>query len=388
MTQDIFSYPIKKIGIIGGGQLAKMTAQAAKQMGFYVTILAPVSQCPAAHIADAQIIGGLYEAEKLRALAQVSDVLTYDVEHIDVQTLKQLQAEGQLIYPSPSTLEIIQDKLQQKQILAQHGIPVPRFQAVTELTLASLAKDHFNLPLVQKARFGGYDGKGVLVIQNEKEMDNALPGSTFVEEWVDFTKELAMIVARTPTGKTTCYPVVEMVFDEKTNICDIVAAPAQIDPSLVEQARQIALHAVEALDGIGIFGVEMFLTRHQQILVNEIAPRPHNSGHYTIEACVTSQFEQLVRIISGLPLGLTHLLMPAAMLNLLGEKSYTGSPIIEGLSTALAIPGLSFHFYDKEITQPDRKMGHITILANQLETALAQLQQIKNQLKIKGTEKL
>jgi 5-(carboxyamino)imidazole ribonucleotide synthase len=386
MTQEIFSYPIKKIGIIGGGQLGKMTAQVAKRMGFYVIVLDPVSQCPAAHIADAQIVGGLYDAEKLRALAQVSDVLTYDVEHIDTETLKQLQTEGYLIYPSPYTLEVIQDKLQQKQILAKHNIPIPRFQALTELTTHSLA--HFGLPVVQKARFGGYDGKGVVVIQNEEDIVKALPAPTFIEEFIDFTKELAIIVARTPNRETICYPVVEMVFDDKTNICDIVVAPARIEPSLAEQARQIALRAIEALDGIGVFGVEMFLTRDRQILVNEIAPRPHNSGHYTIEACLTCQFEQLVRVISGLPLGASELLKPAVMFNLLGEPGYTGVPLIEGLTEALAIPGLSFHFYDKAITKPSRKMGHITILADQIETAIAQLQQIKNKLKIKGIEKL
>lgn len=386
MIQDIFDYPIKKIGIIGGGQLGKMTAQVAKRMGFYVTVLDPVPQCPAAHVADAQIVGGLYDAEKLRALAQASEVLTYDVEHIDTETLKQLQAEGFLIYPSPYTLEIIQDKLRQKQILAQHGIPVPRFQALTELTNDFLTD--FSLPLVQKARLGGYDGKGVLVIQNEEDIIKALPAPTFIEEFVDFTKELAIIVARTSNRETVCYPVVEMVFDERTNICDIVVAPARIEPSLAEQARQIALSAIEALDGIGIFGVEMFLTGEGQILVNEIAPRPHNSGHYTIEACLTCQFEQLVRVISGLPLGASELLKPAVMFNLLGEEGYTGMPMIEGLTEALAITGLSFHFYDKAITRPFRKMGHVTILSDQVETAMAQLQQIKNKLKIKGREKL
>lgn len=375
-----FPYPIKRIGIIGGGQLAKMSAQAAKQMGFYVTVLEPTPKCPAAHIADAQIIGSLYDAEKIRKLANVSDVLTYDVEHIDTETLKNLHQEGYSIYPSPKVLGIIQDKLKQKQVLAQHGVPVPRFEAIDNLTAEILAKTHF--PIVQKARKGGYDGKGVVVLKSPT--DDVLQTPSMLEEYIDFSKELAIIIVRSPTGETTCYPVVEMVFDDKTNICDIVAAPAQIDPAIAEKARQIALHAIEALAGVGVFGVEMFLTRDGQILVNEIAPRPHNSGHYTIEACLTSQFEQLIRVISGLPLGKSDLLKPAAMLNLLGEAGYTGDPLIEGLPAALAIPGLSFHWYDKMTTRPFRKMGHITILDDSLDRAITSIQDIKNILKIKA----
>jgi len=384
MKQNIFPYPLKRIGIIGGGQLGKMTAQAAKKMGFYVTVLDSVPQCPAAHIADSQIVGSLYDADKLRALADVSDVLTYDVEHIDTQTLKVLHDEGNTIYPSPYLLEIIQDKLLQKQTLAQYGVPVPHFEAVDELTIDTLAHVHF--PIVQKARHGGYDGKGVVVLKSSADVVNALPTPSMLEEFIDFTKELAIIIARNPSGETVCYPVVEMVFDDKTNICDIVVAPAKIDAATTERARQIALHAIEALDGVGIFGVEMFLTADGQILVNEIAPRPHNSGHYTIEACVTCQFEQLIRVISGLPLGISDLLRPAAMLNLLGEDSYTGQPLIEGLPAALAIPGLSFHLYDKEVTRPFRKMGHITIVDSELDNAIANIHLVKNILKIKGKE--
>lgn len=380
MIRDSFPYPLKRIGLIGGGQLAKMTAQAAQTMGFQVQILDPSPQCPAAVMANLSIVGGLYDADKLRELAEVSDVLTYDVEHIDTETLKVLYDKGHTIYPSPYLLEIIQDKLFQKQVLAQYGIPVPHFAQVDEVTAEYLANAHF--PMVQKARKGGYDGKGVVVLKSQEDVKNVLKVPSLVEEFVDFTKELAIIIARTATGETACYPVVEMVFDDKTNICDIVAVPARIAATTATQARQIALAAIEALEGVGIFGVEMFLTRDGRILVNEIAPRPHNSGHYTIEACVTSQFEQLIRIIGGLPLGSTDLLRPAAMLNLLGEANYSGPPVIEGLREALAIPGLAFHFYGKEVTQPYRKMGHITILDENLDNALIKLHQVKNILKV------
>ncbi len=380
MDKDVFPYPVKRIGIIGGGQLAKMSAQAAKQMGFYLTILDPTPKCPAAYIADAQIVGDLYDSQKLMQLAKVSDVLSYDIEHIDVQILKTLEKNGHHIYPLPSTLEIIQDKLKQKQVLAAHQIPVPNFTTVEQNNL----EQHF--PIVQKARKGGYDGKGVVVLKSIADKINLLQVPSMFEDFIEFKKELAIIIARDITGKIATYPVVEMIFDDKTNICDIVAAPARIDNKITIQARQIAIRAVEVLNGIGVFGVEMFLTQDDQILVNEIAPRPHNSGHYTIEACVTSQFEQLIRIISGLPLGKTDLLKPAAMWNLLGENGYTGSPIIEGLQTALAIPGLSFHLYDKAEVKPFRKMGHITILAENVDEAIEQIKCVENTLKIKGTK--
>jgi 5-(carboxyamino)imidazole ribonucleotide synthase len=385
-NKTIFPYPIKRIGIIGGGQLAKMSILAAKNMGFFVSILDSTSNCPAAHIADQYITGSLYDPEKIRTLAEVSDVLTYDIEHIDINTLQTLHDEGYIIHPAPAVLAIIQDKLKQKQLLAENGIPVPHFEPIEESNPDSLRKMGF--PIVQKARHGGYDGKGVMVLKSQADLTHSLKTPSMIEELIDFTKELAIIIARKEDGEMTCYPVVEMVFDDQTNICDIVAAPAQIDNATAELARQIALKAVEVLGGVGLFAVEMFLTKTGEVLVNEIAPRPHNSGHYTIEACMTSQFEQLIRAISGLPLGQTDLLKPAVMLNLLGEAGYTGEPLIEGLAEALSVAGLSFHFYDKAITQPARKMGHITILDNELDTAMAKLQKVKKTLKIKGKERL
>ncbi len=380
----LFPYPLMRIGMIGGGQLGKMTAQIAKKMGFYITVLDPTPQCPAAQIADVHIIGSLYDAEKLKQLAQVSDVLTYEVEHVDTITLKTLEKNGVIIRPAPLLLEIIQDKLIQKQKLVQYGIPVPHFEQVDNLTKEHLATVSF--PIVQKARTGGYDGKGVVILKSIDDADKILPMPSILEEYVDLDKELAIIVARSIHGEMACYPVVEMIFDDKTNICDIVAAPAHIDATLATEATKIATQAIEKLEGVGVFGVEMFLTKQGQILVNEIAPRPHNSGHYTIEACVTCQFEQHLRAIAGLPLGATTLLIPAVMWNLLGEAEYQGQPTIEGLSEALEIAGLSFHFYGKQNTQPFRKMGHITIIDEKIEGALAKLQQVRNIIKIKAQE--
>ena len=384
MNEDFFSF--RRIGLIGGGQLGKMTAQVAKRMGFTVQILDPSPLAPATPVSDLHVVGSLYDEGKLRELASLSDVLTYDIEHIDTHTLITLEREGHLILPSPFLLEIIQDKFQQKQILAQHGVPVPRFEQVEKLDEAYLKT--VSLPIVQKARKGGYDGKGVVILRTLEDEKQLLSVPSFLEEWIECSKELAVIVARTPTGDIACYPVAEMVFDDRTNICDIVAVPAQIDEITTQKAQQVALHAVEALNGVGIFGVEMFLTPQGDILVNEIAPRPHNSGHYTIEACVTCQFEQLVRIVGGLPLGEVSLLRPAVMWNLLGEAEYTGTPVVEGLKEALSIPGVSFHFYGKTTTYPFRKMGHITILADNLSQAFNKLNMVKTILKVKGSEKL
>lgn len=384
MKDNYFSF--KKIGLIGGGQLGKMTAQVAKRMGFGVNVLDPASVAPATPVSDLHLVGNLYDETKLRELAHLSDVLTYDVEHIDTQTLMALEREGHLIIPSPLVLEIIQDKFRQKQILAQYGVPVPHFEPIEELTGEYLKTAR--LPIVQKARKGGYDGKGVVILRNQEDEKDILKTPSFIEEWIEFSKELAVIIARTPHGEVVCYPVVEMVFDDQTNICDIVAAPAQIDAQTANQAQQVALHAIEALDGVGVFGVEMFLTSEGKILVNEIAPRPHNSGHYTIEACMTCQFEQLVRVVGGLPLGEVGLLRPAVMWNLLGEPGYTGTPKIEGLKEALSLPGVSFHFYGKTTTSPFRKMGHVTILDDHLDQALDKLKKVKSVLKVKGSEKL
>lgn len=372
-------YPLMKIGIIGGGQLGKMMAQKAKKMGFHISILDPSQKCPAAAFADELIVGSFYDKEKITQLVTHNDVTTFDIEHIDTETLKILSNAGHKIFPSPYLLEIIQDKLLQKKVLFENGIPVPKFQNVESPETLLQVK----FPFVQKARKGGYDGRGVVVLKNESDLPNAIRVESMLEELINFDKELAIMVARSTTGEIKTYPVVEMIFDNRANICDLVIAPARIEKHLAEKATRIAVKSVEILSGVGIFGIEMFLAG-ENIYVNEIAPRPHNSGHYTIEASATCQFEQHIRAITGLPLGSTELLSPAVMLNLLGEEGHKGKPIIEGLNEALRIPGLSFHFYGKETTSPFRKMGHVTILNNILDVAIQQAEKIKSILKIKS----
>ena len=380
-----FNYSTMKVGIIGGGQLGKIMAQKAKKMGFHVTILDPTPNCPAAQVSDKQIIGGFHDAEKLAQLVSENDVTTFELEHVDTTILKKMFDEGNNIYPSPYLIELIQDKYKQKELLDKKGIPVPRYKKVD--TKACL--ESFGLPVIQKARKGGYDGKGVVLLRTKDDLiDKAIEDDSFIEELVDIEKEIAVMVARNIEGEIACYPVVEMLFDERVNICDIVIAPARIEESLRKEIEDISIKCIEVLDGVGIFGVELFLTKDNKILVNEIAPRPHNSGHYTIESCLTSQFEQLIRAVTNLPLGSTKLISPSAMVNLLGEEGYKGEPIIEGIHEALEIPGLSFHFYGKKETSAFRKMGHITVLDEDLDIALEKAQIAKEILKVKGSIKI
>jgi 5-(carboxyamino)imidazole ribonucleotide synthase len=380
-----FNYSGLKLGIIGGGQLGKIMSQEAKKMGFHVTILDPTFNCPAAQVSDKHIMGGFYDKQMLEQLVQECDVATFELEHVDTSILKELYDHGHNIHPSPYVMELIQNKYEQKKLLDEKGIPVPKYKEVhSSQDLAS-----FGFPVIQKAKLGGYDGKGVQMLKSKEEAQTlAIQTESFIEELVDIEKELAIIVARNIEGQIKCYPVVEMLFDERVNICDSVMAPARISKEIEQKAVEISTQSIKALDGVGIFGVELFLDKQGQILVNEIAPRPHNSGHYTVEACATSQFEQIIRAVTNLPLGSTKLISPAVMVNLLGEEGYEGEPFIQGIHDALEIPELSFHFYGKSFTKPFRKMGHITVLDDDINQALKKANQAKDILKIKGSKQL
>jgi len=379
-----FNYSRLKLGIIGGGQLGRIMSQKAKKMGFHVTILDPTPNCPAAQVSDKQIIAGFYDKEKLTKIVEESDVTTFELEHIDTSVLKELFDKGHNIHPSPYVMELIQNKYEQKKLLDDKGISVPAYKDVkTQDDLAS-----FGFPVIQKSKFGGYDGKGVQMLKTPEDMKDCIKTESFIEELVDIDKELAIIVARNIEGEIKCYPVVEMLFDERVNICDSVMAPARISKEIEEKAIEVSTQSIKALDGVGIFGVELFLTKKGEVLVNEIAPRPHNSGHYTVESCATSQFEQIIRAVTNLPLGSTKLISASVMVNLLGEEGYEGEPFIEGIHEALAIPELSFHFYGKSVTKPFRKMGHITVLDDDINKALEKANKAKNILKIKGSKKI
>tara|TARA_B100001063_G_scaffold246418_1_gene285473 strand:- start:3158 stop:4327 length:1170 start_codon:yes stop_codon:yes gene_type:complete len=382
MNKD-FNYSNLKIGIIGGGQLGKIMSQKAKKMGFHVTILDPTPNCPAAQVSDKHILGGFYDKVKLEELVQQTDVTTFELEHIDTSILKELHEHGHKIYPSPYVMELIQNKYEQKKLLDENNIPVPKYKNVqNDEDLKA-----FGFPVIQKVKMGGYDGQGVQMLKTEEDITKSIKAESFIEELIDIDKELAIIVARSIEGEIRCYPVVEMLFDDRVNICDSVMAPARISKEIEKKSIEISIKSIEVLGGVGIFGVELFLTKSGEILVNEIAPRPHNSGHYTEESCATSQFEQIIRAVTNLPLGSTKLISPSVMVNLLGEEGYEGEPFIEGIHDALAIPELSFHFYGKSFTKPFRKMGHITVLDDDINKALEKAMKAKDILKIKGSKK-
>ncbi len=384
--EDLFPYPVARIGLIGGGQLGRMLVRAAKSLGCTCVVLDPVQGSPAGQLAGHQIVGDYSDPAMLRELAESSDVVTFELENIETETLLALEAEGHRIFPRPALLATIQDKFSQKVFLRDAGIPTSDFIDMPEPDAATFAR--FGYPLVQKARRGGYDGRGVVVMEDEAAFAGHLPVPGFVERFVEAEKELAVLVARNVGGDCRVYPTVEMRFHPQDNVLDFLVAPAGVADEVARRAEALAVATVEAMEGVGVFGVEMFLTGEGELLVNEIAPRTHNSGHHTIEACITDQFEQHLRAILGLPLGETRQLSPATMVNLLGEPGYEGRPVLAGLAAALAIPGVCVHIYGKAVTRPGRKMGHLTVIDESIEAACAKAQQVKGLIKILGDRRL
>ena len=383
------THPNARLGIIGGGQLGRMLVMAAARLGLRAIVLDPDEDSPAGQLGLRHVTGDWRDAAKLAELVQASTVSTFDLEDIDAEALLELEAQGHDIHPSPQVLALLQDKLTQKQALAAAGIPTAEFIALDDPEAGDAEEvfRQFGYPLVQKARRGGYDGRGVAILRNASEFEHCLKTPSLLERYVENRKELAVMAARGRDGQIQCYPAVEMSFQE-TNTLDLLLAPARVSNEIAETARDLARHTVEALGGVGVFGVELFLTHEDRLLVNEVAPRTHNSGHYTIEACYTDQFEQHLRAVTGLPLGSTEQMRPAVMLNLLGEPGYAGAPVIEGLETALAIPGVCIHIYGKETTRPHRKMGHVTVLGEDLGTAQVKAARVREMIRVKGAETL
>jgi len=370
------------IGIIGGGQLGRMMIYRSKKLGFRFAVLdAPGS--PSQVLSDIFIEGSLKDASSLEKLANASDLLTYEIEHINIDALDELTKKGFKLNPGASVLRVIQDKLLQKELFIKHNLPTPAFFSCENPL--SLDKTKQKFPLVQKTRKEGYDGRGVRVLKNES--DTPIDAPSIFEEMIDIDKELAVMAARSTDGSIAVYPVTEMAFNPDHNICDTVIAPARIDKKTQDAALEIAINVVKALDGAGIFGIELFLDKKGNVLVNEAAPRPHNSGHYTMEACVTCQFEQHIRAITGLPLGDTTLLRPAVMVNILGMQGSEGRVLVHGYEEALKIPGMSIHLYGKNESRPFRKMGHFTVTAPSLEEAVCNAEKGRSLLRIGGENK-
>ena len=379
--------PNKKIGIIGGGQLGKMLIEAGQPWNVHYTILETQS-APAADIANKHIVGDLMDAGKIKELAAECDVLTYEIEHINVEALLELEKSGKRIIPSPAILRIIQDKGLQKLFFRDQDIPTTEFEIAENPSqwMDKLLKLRGE-KIAAKLRKGGYDGKGVELV-NKSDMMNFHDRIPFrepvvLEEFVENAVELSVIVARTEKGEISTFPTVEMQFDPVANLVEFLFAPADISPAIEEKARRIAMETISKLNGAGIFAVEMFLDQDHNIFVNEVAPRPHNSGHHTIEACYTSQYEQLNRILLDLPLGSTGLVKPAAMINLLGFEGITGAYEITGLDKILRLEGVYIHLYNKASTKPKRKMGHVTILGDTIAEVKEKASTVKQFLGMK-----
>jgi phosphoribosylaminoimidazole carboxylase PurK protein len=355
------------VGIVGGGQLGRMLTEAATKLGFKVVVLNPSANSPAAQVGAEEIVGDLYDPAALRQLAAKCDYLTIEIEHLDAKVLEEFSGK---VNPAPRTLATIQDKFQQKEFLNEAGIPVADFVEVTDEASGQQALDRFGGKILLKTRHGAYDGRGNAVVSSPSELSSAIKSfahqQLYAEKFVPFKKELAVIIVRDVNGNVKQYPLVETIHER--NICVEVLCPAEVNEAIVNQAEEVARAVGQHLQGAGVFAIEMFLTNDNRVLVNEIAPRVHNSGHHTIEACQTSQFENHILAITGLELGSTELKVPAAvMINILGERDGPTEP--QGIDKAEQFPHTYVHLYGKSPTKVDRKMGHLTVTADSVAEA-------------------
>jgi 5-(carboxyamino)imidazole ribonucleotide synthase len=371
------------IGIVGGGQLGRMLTEAALPLGYHVIVLDPQANCPAVQVGAEQIIGDLYDQYAIKRLAEKSDFLTIEIEHVNADALQVAADNGVPVNPTAKTIHIIEDKFKQKEFLAAAGLPVADFVAIDSLNDAQTALKHFSGKMLLKTRHGAYDGRGNRLVTSTDELSKAYADFNgrplYAERFVSFTKELAVMTARSLDGQIAVYPVVETI--QARSICLEVLAPAPVAESLQKKTIELAQGVSELFEGGGVLGIEFFLSDDGQVLVNEIAPRVHNSGHYTIEACVTSQFTQHIRAITGMSLGSTAMQVPAAvMINVLGERD--GPTRVRGVEKVAQIPYTTVHLYGKSPTKIDRKMGHITAIGQNLEEAKLRAEQVRKDLDI------
>jgi 5-(carboxyamino)imidazole ribonucleotide synthase len=370
------NYQMKKAGILGGGQLGRMLLQAAVNYPVETYVLENDAQCPAAHLCHHFVNGDISNFDDVYNFGRNLDVLTIEIEAVNVEALEKLAAEGVEIIPNPAALRTIKNKILQKEFYRHHQIPTSQFHTTQNQAELNTFEDF--LPAVHKLAMGGYDGKGVQVIRDKSAMTFGFNEPAVLEKMVDIKKEIAIMIAIGSKDQTAIYPPVDMVFDQKLNLLAYQLSPADLPEKVFWKAEAIALKVVKELKSPGIFAVELFVDHQDNVWVNETAPRVHNSGHHTIEANYSSQFDMLWRVLLHYPLGNTDAILPAAIVNVLGAEGFTGPAYYEGLDAILAMDNVFLHLYGKKETKPGRKMGHITILSNEKQELLHKSNQIKH----------
>jgi len=374
----------RRIALLGGGQLGRMFIENALRYNVEVHVLDPDPECPCAHLATSFTQGKFNDRDTVLHFAKEADVVGIEIEHVSTEALEELERQGKTVIPSSATLRTIQDKGLQKEFYVKHGIPTSPFALIDDPS--QIAKHAELLPAFLKTRTGGYDGKGVMPVANTTDIAHAFGGTCLLEKRVSIAKELAVIAVRGADGSTTVYDPVEMVFDPALNLVDVLLAPARCDASVIHRAKKLGTDVANAFGTPGIYAVEMFLTPDNELLVNETAPRAHNSGHFTIEACASSQYDQLLRTYMGWPAGDTRMHGEAAMVNLIGEDG-AGAPKLIGTDEMLKEPGTFIHLYGKHETRTGRKMGHVTVVTDSREAVDRAVAVIKAHGKVVPVEK-
>ena len=372
------------LGILGGGQLGKMMLYETRKFDITTHVLDPSLEAPCRIACDHFTQGDLMDYDTVYTFGKKVDILTFEIEGVNIEALEALEKEGKKVYPSSKTLRNIQDKGVQKKFYDTHKIPTAPFSVFETIALVkkAVASGELKLPFVWKSCTGGYDGQGVQVIKNSQTLDVLPDCPCITEDLVAFKNELAVIVVRNPSAQVKTYPVVEMEFHPQANQVEYVICPARIDDKVAAKARSIAIQVSKSFEHVGLLAVEMFQTNDDQIIVNEVAPRPHNSGHYSIEASYTNQFEQHIRAILDLPLGNTASKVGGIMVNLVGEQNHTGDVAYQNIEEIMAMDGVTPHIYGKKQTRPFRKMGHVTIVNENIDTAREIAQQVKQRIKV------
>ena len=368
-----------KLGILGGGQLGRMFIQSAMSYGTPIHILDPNPNCPAANLCDSFTQGSFNDYDTVFDFGSGMDVLTIEIENVNTEALFQLEREGVKVFPQPHIIKLIKDKGVQKQFYKDNNIPTADFELCDSL---EEVEQKATFPIVQKMRKGGYDGKGVQILKSPEDLEDAFDVPSLLEEKIDFVKEVSVIVARNEKGEIRSYPTCEQEFNPEANLVEFLFSPAKISQETEKQAQGIAKTIIEKLKMVGLLAVEFFVLEDGSLIVNEMAPRTHNSGHHTMECNYTSQFEQHYRSVMNFPLGSTEIIQPGVMINLLGDKNHTGTPVYKGINEVMKQEGVYLHLYGKTETKPFRKMGHITVVNPDLDKAIANAREVAKSVKV------